>query len=252
MKKKLPLITALVMTLTLLLSFSVAAAFKAPSYAPADTTKDIGLMLANNLEYEGVIGIQTTGTFTSAWRTAVLFELDSKTGAYKAIEVYASAATGPNWIIGENQFVVDANGGNNWPELFASATGNEWYYSTSNMQSIPYKDCPNFINDKEQTWGTILGSIKVGDLYALVGVDVDNPAIIANYPVDETYAYITNNADYKTYSYLTPYIEGVTDTSKVVSTPESGTPATGDIKIIVYAILSVVTLAGIVVVAKKR
>lgn len=251
MKKKLSLVTVLVMTLTLLLSFTVVASFKAPNYDPADTTEDIGLMLANDVAYEGVVGIQTTGTFNSAWRTAVLFELDSETGAYKVKEVYASAATGPNWTIGENQFVIDANGGNNWPELFKTATGNEWYYSTSNNQSVPYKDCPNFVNDKEQAWGTILGSVNVGDLYALVGVDVNNPVINANYPVDETYAYITNNADYKTYSYLTPYIEGVTDTSsKPESQPE--TPDTGDIKIVVFAILSVITLGGIVVVAKKR
>ena len=239
MKKKLSLITALVMTLTLMLSFSAVAAFTAPNYDPANITEDIGLMLANDITYEGVVGIQTSGTFTSAWRNAVLFELDSETGAYKAIEVHASAATGPNWTIGENQFVVDANVGNNWPELFASATGNEWFYNASNGQSVPYK---------EKAWGTIIASVQVGDLYALVGVDIANPAIIANYPVDETYAYITNNANYKTYSYLTPYIEGVTNTSK----NDPGTPGTGDIKIIFFVILSVVTLAGTVVVAKKR
>lgn len=251
MKKKLSLVTALVMTLTLLLSFSAAAAFTAPNYDPANDTEDIGLMLADNIQFEGVVGIQTTGKFTSAWRTSVLFELDSETGAYKVVEVFLSAATGPDWTIGENQFVVDANGGNNWPELFATATESDWFFSTSNMQSVPYKDCPNFINDKEQAWGTILAGVQVGDLYALRGVNVAEPAIVANYPVDETYAYITNNAKYETYSYLTPYIEGVTDTSsKPESQPE--TPATSDSKIFVFAILFVVTLGGIVVVAKKR
>lgn len=263
--KKLSLVTALVMTLILMLSFSAAAAFTAPDYDPANTTEDIGLMLANNIEFEGVVGIQTTGTFNSAWRTAVLFELDSETGAYKAIETFPAGGTGPDWTIGDNQFIVEANGGNNWPELFAGATGDEWYYNDSNMQGIPYKDCPNFNNDKEQAWGTVLASVQVGDLYHLVGVDPANAIIIANYPVDETYAHITNNADYVTYSYLTPYIEGVTDTTSKTVVPiesqsetsdngesQSETPDTGDSRIIVLAVLFVVALAGTVVVVKKR
>ena len=84
MKKSvtLTLIVALIMILVCFAGFSAAAEFTAPDYEPADTTRDIGLMLANNIDYEGVTGIQTTGTFNSAWRAAVLFELDEDTGAY--------------------------------------------------------------------------------------------------------------------------------------------------------------------------
>jgi hypothetical protein len=223
MKKSvtLTLIVALIMTLVCFAGFSAAAEFTAPDYEPADTTRDIGLMLANNIDYEGVTGIQTTGTFNSAWRVAVLFELDEETGAYKAVAVHAGGPTGPDWTIGENQFVVENNSGNNWPVITAAPVGDEWWYGGKNFQDVPYDECPNFINDKNQAWGAVLKSVQVGDLFILVGIDLSDPQIIANYAVDPNYDYITHNAEYATYSYLTPY--GVEDVDYGIAVGKSYT-----------------------------
>lgn len=202
MKKRLSLVVlaALVMVMACFAGFAATAAV-----APADTTKDIGIMLANNIEYEGVTVIHTTGNFNSAWRAAALFELDPATGAYMVKAVYAGGATGPDWTIDENQFVVESNIGNNWPSLVAAATGTEWWYGSKNMQDVPYDECPNFINDKNNAWNNIIKSLVVGDLYTLVGIDLENPVVNANYAVDANYDYITHNDEYETYSYLTPY-----------------------------------------------
>ncbi|MDD4124632.1 MAG: discoidin domain-containing protein [Eubacteriales bacterium] len=207
MKKTLPIIVALVMVLTCFASIAATADFTAPDYEPANLTTEVGIMLADDISFEGVTGIQTTGTFTSPWRDAVMFELDEETGAYKAIAVYASAGTGPDWTIGENQFVVESNCGNDWPTLFSTAVGTEWYYDGINFQDVPYSECPNFINAKNQAWDAVLKTISVGDLYTLVGIDLSAPEVIANYAVDANYDHITYNDTYETYSYLTPYVE---------------------------------------------
>ncbi len=207
MKKTLSIIVALVMILVCFASFATSAEdLTTTSAEPANLTTDVGIMLANSVAFEGVVGIQTTGEFTSPWRDAVLFELDEETGAYKAIEVYGSSGTGPSWTIGENQFVIESNCGNNWPELFATATGTEWFYEGINFQDVPYSECPNFINDKNQAWGAVLKTIAVGDLYTLVGIDLDDPVVDSNYPVDANYDHITHNDTYETYSYITPYV----------------------------------------------
>lgn len=254
MKKSLSIIVAILIISCVASFVTVAEDFTAPNYEPADLTEDVGIMLANNIDFEGVVGIQTTGEFTGAWRDAMLFELDPTTGAYKAIEFYASASTGPSWTIGENQFVVETNIGNDWPTLFEGAKGDEWYYSSSNKQGVAYKDCPNFINANQQAWDTVLKNIQIGSLYSLVGIDLDNPTVVSNYPIDENYYYITKE-DYATYSYLTPYVEGSVipgQESSEEETSEVETPSTGDSGIVALAVVSVISLAGIALIKKNK
>ena len=194
----------------------------------ANLETDIGIMLLNDVTYEGVVGMHTTVgyNFNSAWRTAVLLENVSG-DIYKVIAVHGGGSEGPNWTIGEGQIVVEANTGNDWPSLFEGATGDEWYYSSSNGNGIPYSECPNFISAHVSAWYNNIAAMAVGSYYTLVGCDVADPSVDANYVVDfntdSSYGY--TNEDYVTYTYLTPNTE--VDTSKMGTAPEtSGFTAT--------------------------
>ncbi|MDD4124556.1 MAG: hypothetical protein PHW77_02335, partial [Eubacteriales bacterium] len=179
--------------------------FTAPDYAPANTTTDVGIMAIDEYNFEGITSIHTSGTFNSAWRAAALLEYDFNYEAFKVIATCPSGATGPDWTIGENQIVVESNGGNNWPSLFAGATGTEWYYDGSNAWGTPYSECPSFINAKNGAWFDAISSMTVGSYYKLVGVDFSNPEVISNYAIEPSYDYITYNDAYATYTYLTPF-----------------------------------------------
>ena len=130
------------------------------------------------------------------WTAIAIFDYDETTGGFKVTEKYELAPTKTNVKIPEKGFALTYNQGNNWPALFAGANGSEWYYNASNSAGVPYSECPNFINAKNEANGVIIQSLSIGDIFYLVGCNLNKAAVSdngANYWEE----------DYETYTYLT-------------------------------------------------
>ncbi len=181
--------------------------FIAPDYPPANITTDIGIMAIDEFDFEGITSIHTTGTYNGAYRVAALLELVPMYDIYtfKVIAVTPSSASGPNWEIAENQFVIESNMGNNWPALHENPAPDAWYLGGANIHGTPYAECPNFVNPVNSAWYNLVAGMKVGDYYKLVGIDYDDIKVVSKYTVDTAYSYIYQNDVYETYSYLTPF-----------------------------------------------
>ena len=173
----------------------------------ANLTSDIGIMYVGAPGvYEGVTTLVTeVGTHNFSWDKAVLLEK-------VADNVYEVIATAPGdgkdhnlAIENADQLIVAANGGNNWPSLFETANGTEWFYNSSNSHGVAYVECPNFCSEHIGAWFANVGKMEIGSYYKFVGIDPTAPAVDANYAVDyvkdPTYGY--TKSDYVTYSFLT-------------------------------------------------
>ncbi|MGI6715746.1 MAG: LamG-like jellyroll fold domain-containing protein [Eubacteriales bacterium] len=181
--------------------------FTPPDYDPANLTGDIGIMIIGSNMFEGVTTLITSGTYNMTWKVSALLEYDEAKKAYKVINTLPSSGASPNWTLAANQIVIASDIGNDWPTITANPKGDEWWYNGSNPFGTPYDECPNFNNAMNNAWYNTIRNMKVGDYYVLVGVDVSDPKVISNVPVDTTYDYIHKNDTYATYSYLKPYVE---------------------------------------------
>lgn len=181
--------------------------FTPPDYDPANLTGDIGIMIIGSSMFEGVTTLVTSGTYNMTWKVSALLEYDEAKKAYKVINTLPSSGASPNWTLAANQIVIASDIGNDWPTITANPKGDEWWYNGSNPFGTPYDECPNFNNAMNNAWYNTIRNMKVGDYYVLVGVDVSDPKVISNVPVDTTYDYIHKNDTYATYSYLKPYVE---------------------------------------------
>lgn len=171
---------------------------------PANLTTDIGIMYSGVTgKYEGVTTLITTpGTYSFTWDKAAMFE-QVEGNVYKVVQVVGGSQTAVNLTIADGQFIVSANAGNDWPSL---TQGTGWWTGGSDNNGVPYDECPNFCTAHIGAWFATVSALEAGALYEVVGIDLANPVVDANYVVDfdadPTYSY--TKADYVTYSYLTP------------------------------------------------
>ncbi len=192
---------------------------------PANLETDIGIMyIGEPGGYEGVTTlIVKPGTYNFIWDKAALLEPVSG-NTYKVIALAPGGGVSSDLTVAEGQIIVGANSGNDWPTL---TQGEGWWTGGANGHGVPYDECPNFCSTHVVAWFNIVGAMQVGDYYDLVGIDMNAPAVDANYPVDfatdPSYGY--TNADYVTYTYLTPNTD--IDVSMMGAAPEnSGFTAT--------------------------
>ncbi len=173
----------------------------------ANLTSDIGIMYVGAPGvYEGVTTLVTeVGTHNFSWDKAVLLEKVAD-NVYEVIATAPGDGNSHNLVIeNADQFIVAANGGNNWPALFETAAGTEWFYNGSNSHGVAYKECPNFCSEHIGAWFANVGKMEIGSYYKFVGIDPTAPAVDANYAVDyeKDPAYGYTKSDYVTYSFLT-------------------------------------------------
>ena len=116
-----------------------------------------------------------------AYWAVVVFEEDEATGGYKCTATYPlDSSDKTNVAIPANGFILAGNTGNDWPSLFATATGNEWFYSSSNSQGIPYSECPNYATDRVKEDLALIANIQVGDVMYLNGIDLASSMLNTN------------------------------------------------------------------------
>ncbi len=170
----------------------------------ANTTTDIGIMYSGAPgQYEGVTTLITApGEYSFTWDKFAVFE-NVAGNVYQVIQAAGGSQTAVNVTLTEGQFIVAANAGNDWPYL---TQGTGWWTGGSNSHGVAYEECPNFCSAHIGAWFAIISALEAGARYEVVGIDLANPAVDANYVVDfntdPTYGY--TKADYVTYSYLTP------------------------------------------------
>lgn len=228
MKKTLSLVLALVMVLC---SMAVLVSADEDFDMPWDaaTAEDIGIMNINDVSYEGVTGLYLPGyEYSGAWRNVAVLEYDEEKDAFKVTQVVLSSGTSFSYTVGENEIIVDSNTGNDWPALFATANGTEWFYNDAGFHGIPYSECPNFVNDKNTTWMNNIGAMAVGDYYTLFPgfiIFEDEFLTVANYSVDAEFGYL--NDDYTTYCYLKKGDIDVPEWDPFVETDETENVAEG-------------------------
>ena len=177
---------------------------KAEEKTAANLTTDIGIMYSGVPgKYEGVTTLITTpGTYNFTWDKAAMFE-QVEGNVYKVVQVVGGSQNAVNLTIADGQFIVSANAGNDWPTL---TQGTGWWTGGSDNNGVPYDECPNFCTAHIGAWFATVSALEAGALYEVVGIDLANPVVDANYVVDfdadPSYSY--TKADYVTYSYLTP------------------------------------------------
>ena len=192
MKKIVALALSVVMVLACFCVFAVAddEAVKIPVYKINPEYYYEGCVAIYTHERGDVLG-QEGQNF--AWWNVRVFDYDEATGGYKCTEVLPGDGTDKtNTAIPENGFVLGANGGNNWPQLFSEATGSEWYYNESNNEGIPYKDCPNYNTEHVIAALALIANVNVGDIYYLDGISLDNADLNTNED-GETIFYYSDN-----------------------------------------------------------
>ena len=192
MKKIVALALSVVMVLACFCVFAVAddEAVKIPVYKINPEYYYEGCVAIYTHERGDVLG-QENQNF--AYWTIRVFDYDEATGGYKCIVSDTEMGKDKtNTEIPENGFVLGANGGNNWPQLFSEATGSEWYYNDSNDEGIPYKDCPNYNTEHVIAALALIANINVGDIYYLDGISLDNADLNTNED-GETIFYYSDN-----------------------------------------------------------
>ena len=192
MKKIVALALSVVMVLACFCVFAVAddEAVKIPVYKINPEYYYEGCVAIYTHERGDVLG-QENQNF--AYWTIRVFDYDEATGGYKCIVSDTEMGKDKtNTEIPENGFVLGANGGNNWPQLFSEATGSEWYYNDSNDEGIPYKDCPNYNTEHVIAALALIANVNVGDIYYLDGISLDNADLNTNED-GETIFYYSDN-----------------------------------------------------------
>ena len=192
MKKIVALALSVVMVLACFCVFAVAddEAVKIPVYKINPEYFYEGCVAIYTHERGDVLG-QENQNF--AYWTIRVFDYDEATGGYKCIVSDTEMGKDKtNTEIPENGFVLGANGGNNWPQLFSEATGSEWYYNDSNDEGIPYKDCPNYNTEHVIAALALIANVNVGDIYYLDGISLDNADLNTNED-GETIFYYSDN-----------------------------------------------------------
>ncbi|MEG2118240.1 MAG: hypothetical protein RRY76_03455 [Clostridia bacterium] len=251
----------------LLLAILITSAFTLATFA-AEDAKEIKISISHvddPVYYEGVTVLFTAamtddqlGTNTYDWWTVATFDYDKTTGGYKVTKVELGDGVAKKLEIPANGFVVAANTGNNWPEIFKNPDPNAWYYSASNVMGVPYKDCPNFITERNTANVTALAALKAGDIFYLSNLNLANPKVDSNADGKDIFWYSDN---YETKSLLTSVKPAVVDPSE--STPASSqtssqtssqkpTPGTSDNGIVAIAVIASLAIAGAVIVKKSR
>ena len=191
MKKIIAIALSVVMVLACLSVFAVADdAVKIPVYRIDPEYYLEGCVAVYTSERGEILG-QEGQNF--AWWTVLVFDYDEATGGYKCTASLAADGTDKtNTAIPANGFVIGANGGNNWPELFATATGSEWFYNESNNEGIPYSECPNYNTAHIEAALALIKAVQVGDIYYLDGVSLDNKDLNTNEDGETIFYYSEN------------------------------------------------------------
>ncbi|MFA7075711.1 MAG: hypothetical protein WC152_03470 [Candidatus Izemoplasmatales bacterium] len=220
------------------------------------------------------------------WSKVVVFDYDEVSQGYRCIATYELIPPKNDVKIPENGFVIAANGGNNWPDLFESANGSEWYYNAvSPSLGIPYSECPNFITPLNIANSYALDSIEVGDVIYLSGIDFADAVIDSNESEEIHYwddSFVSNSylSFVKPDGYIDPFAEEPsseeptteeptteeptteepTTEEPITEEPSGGgesesstqTPYTGDADLFIFALITLIAAAGAVIIRRTR